>query len=211
MNLTFKRKPKMIDSVRSIRRKRRSRRMRLRFFLLRKIVWWDGFTRGKLEYGKRDTASVKGRRVETTTLQKKDWTLLAIALAEGKPLSPVQLQKSVFLFGKLLPDEVLPEDFYEFVPYNYGPFCPEVYRDAEELAEEELVQISSVSAHGYSQYSATPEGIEEGRRLVELLPYRVAEHARVIVEWVRAQTFRALVSAIYERFPEYRANSVFTG
>lgn len=146
--------------------------------------------------------------METATLQKKDWTLLAIALAEGKPLSPVQLQKSVFLFGKLLPKEVLPEDSYEFVPYNYGPFCREVYMDAEELAEEGLVQISSVATHGYSQYSATPEGIAKAHRLVELLPAHVVEHARAIVEWVRAQTFKGLVSAIYEKYPEYRANSV---
>jgi uncharacterized protein len=152
---------------------------------------------------------VKGDLVETTTLQKKDWTLLAITLADGRPLSPVQLQKSVFLFKKLLPDEVLPDDFYEFVPYNYGPFCSEVYRDAEELAEEGLVQISSVADHGYSQYSATPGGIERRQALLKLLPPDIADHARVVVEWVRAQTFRGLVSAIYDRYPEYRANSVF--
>src|SRR5215218_3201395 len=111
--------------------------------------------------------------METSTLLKKDWTLLAIALAGGQPLSPVQLQKSVFLFGELLPDEALPEDFYEFVPYNYGPFCPEVYKDAETLAEEGLVQISSAAGHGYSQYSATPEGIAEGERLRGVLPSRV--------------------------------------
>ena len=149
--------------------------------------------------------------MDTTTLQKKDWTLLAIALAEGKPLSPVQLQKSVFLFGKLLPSEALPEDFYEFAPYNYGPFCSEVYRDAEELAQAGLVQISSVATHSYSQYSATPAGIAEGYRVRELLPSNVDEHAQAIVEWVRAQTFKALVSAVYEKYPEYRTNSVFTG
>lgn len=154
---------------------------------------------------------MKGELVDTVTLHKKDWTLLAVALADGKPLSPVQLQKSVFLFGKLLPSEVLTEDFYEFVPYNYGPFCPEVYRDAEELAQEGLVQISSVATHGYSQYSATPAGIAEGYRVRELLPSSVAEHAKAIVEWARAQTFRGLVSAVYEKYPEYRANSVFTG
>lgn len=149
--------------------------------------------------------------METAALQKKDWTLLAIALADGKPLSPVQLQKSVFLFERLLPENALPEDFYEFVPYNYGPFCPEVYKDAEELADEGLVQISSVATHSYSQYSATPAGVAEALRLAKRLPPRVAEHARIIVEWVRAQTFKGLVSAIYEKYPEYRANSVFTG
>lgn len=149
--------------------------------------------------------------MDTPPLQKKHWALLAVAFAKGNPLSPVQLQKSVFLFGKLLQEDVLPGDFYEFVPYSYGPFCPEVYRDAEELAEEGLVQISSVVSHGYSQYSATPEGIENAESLAESLPSHVVEHARTIVEWVREQTFRGLVSAIYEKYPEYRVNSVFTG
>ena len=92
------------------------------------------------------------------------------------------------------PNEVLPEDYYEFVPYNYGPFCTEVYADAETLAEEGLVQISYVAAHGYSQYAATPEGIEEGERLYTLLPPREAEHVKLIVDWVRAQSFSGLVS-----------------
>jgi hypothetical protein len=79
--------------------------------------------------------------METVPLRKKEWTLVVIVLAGGRPLSPVQLQKSVVLVGELLPNNVLPEDFYVFEPYNYGPFCPEVYADAEKLAEEGLVQI----------------------------------------------------------------------
>lgn len=146
--------------------------------------------------------------MEVATLQKKDWTLLAITFADGMPLSPVQLQKSVFLFGDLLPDEVLPEDFYEFEPYNYGPFCSEVYRDAEALAEEGLVQIS-LSGQGYSQYSATQNGIAERDRLCGLLAEDIAGYARQLIEWVRAQTFRGLVSEIYRRYPQYRVNSVF--
>ena len=81
--------------------------------------------------------------METATLQRKDWTLLAIALAGGLPLSPAQLQKAVFLFGEQMPKDVLPEDFYDFQPYNYGPFCRDVYTDAEELAAEGLVEISA--------------------------------------------------------------------
>jgi hypothetical protein len=34
------------------------------------------------------------------------WTLLAISVANGKTLSPVQVQKSLFLLGRMLPDEV---------------------------------------------------------------------------------------------------------
>lgn len=149
--------------------------------------------------------------MESTTLNKKDWTLLAIAFAEGKPLSPVQLQKTLFLFGELLPRQALPEDFYEFEPYNYGPFCSAVYRDAEALAEENLAQIGSAPTHGYAQYSVAFGGEIEGESLAALLPQDILAHAREIAEWVRAQSFRGLVSEIYRQYPAYRVNSVFSG
>ena len=147
--------------------------------------------------------------MEIATLQKKDWTLLAIAFADGMPLSPVQLQKSLFLFGELLPDEVWSEDFYEFEPYNYGPFCSAVYRDAEALAEAGLVQIIP-SAQGYLQYSATRDGLAQRDRLCGMLTEDVVGYARQLIEWVRAQSFRGLLSEIYRRYPQYRVNSVFS-
>ena len=85
-----------------------------------------------------------------------------------------------------------------------------MYNDAEALAEDGLVHISTGASHGYSQYSATGEGIEESHRLCERLPEAMVAHGRVIVSWVRQQSFRGLVSAIYEKYPNYRVNSVFT-
>ena len=32
-------------------------------------------------------------------MDRKDWTLLAIAAAKGEPLDPAQLQKSLFVLG----------------------------------------------------------------------------------------------------------------
>lgn len=143
-------------------------------------------------------------------LTNREWTLLAIALAEGKPLSPVQLQKSVFLFGKQMP-EVVSEDFYDFAPYNYGPFCSDVYADVEVLAQEGLATIITPVNRKYSEYCATPEGISKGRELVELLPGQAVGRAQTIVDWVRKQSFKSLVSAVYEEYPDYKVNSIFAG
>src|SRR5436190_18669612 len=80
-------------------------------------------------------------------MEPKDWTLLVISAADSRGLSPVQLQKSLFLLERRLseeaPAEKLGESFYEFVPYNYGPFDVKVYQDAEALEERGLVTIQS--------------------------------------------------------------------
>ena len=145
------------------------------------------------------------------TTNKRDWVLLALALANGSPLSPVQIQKTIFLFGKLLSKEALPESFYEFSADNYGPFCGEIYDDVRQLAAEGLVSIGKPSYGNYFLYAATQEGIKQGMAFAKTLPSSVVDHARRIVVWVQAQTFRSLVAAIYQAYPEYRANSIFKG
>jgi uncharacterized protein len=149
--------------------------------------------------------------MRTNIMKREVWTLLALSAAGGEPLSPVQLQKSVFLFGKLLPKEATRENFYEFTPYNYGPFCLEVYKDADLLAERGLVDKSVDLGRGYSQYRSTANGQLEGDTLLSDLSLPIQEDVKAIVEWVKTQSFRGLVSAIYEKYPEYKVNSVFTG
>lgn len=144
-------------------------------------------------------------------LTKKDLTLLVLTLAEGKPMTPVQLQKSVFLLQMRLPHEMLPAEGYEFSAYNYGPFTSEVYSDALRLAAEEAVAVNSSSYGKYSEYSATEIGRELGTKLTQELPQEAVSKAQEIIDWVRKQSFSGLVSAIYAEFPDYKANSVFRG
>lgn len=144
-------------------------------------------------------------------LEKRDWTMLAIALADGNQLSPVQLQKSLFLFKERLPKAVLPRKFYKFIPYNYGPFCREVYSDARSLEEQALVMVTDSLELRIRQYAATPAGIRKGKSIADTLPQEVVNHGREIVRWTTAQSFKGLVSAIYREYPKYMANSIFKG
>ncbi len=137
----------------------------------------------------------------------KDWNLLVIAAAGGRDVSPVQLQKALFLLGKKLP--LPPESRYDFEAYDYGPFCSAVYTDAEQLEREGLVVIE----HGgsYRRYIATPEGREQADRLRARLEARARTYLGEVVAFVRRLSFKQLVEAIYAEFPEMRENSVYRG
>jgi hypothetical protein len=138
-----------------------------------------------------------------------DWTMLAISLAKGRGLSPVQLQKVLFLLWKSVPSEI-GSDFYTFEPYNYGPFDRAVYSDAELLSAFGLVSISNTES-GYSEYAATPEGQSHSETLKAKAPPRALAYLEKAVPWAQSLSFSALVRAIYNKYPQYRVNSVFQG
>lgn len=139
-------------------------------------------------------------------IDRRSWALLAIASAEGKPLSPVQLQKSLFLFGRNAPE--VPANFYEFEPYHYGPFSKQVYSDTQELAR--LGHVEFVQGRGgWAEYRATPAGLRAADVAAQQAPPRAVEYLRSVVAWTRTLSFRDLVSSIYQAYPEQRAKSVF--
>lgn len=141
-------------------------------------------------------------------MNRKDWTLLVISAANGKPLTPVQLQKTAFLLGKERSDAVGSE-YYDFAPYDYGPFSLDVYRDAEELESQELVTIQFNQSGRWKEYTATPLGLSKAKQLRSGLDSSVTEFIDRTVTWARQLSFQALVKDIYRRYPEFRAHSIF--
>ncbi|MFQ5874196.1 MAG: hypothetical protein ACE5JL_10395 [Dehalococcoidia bacterium] len=141
-------------------------------------------------------------------MDARDWVLLVIAAAQGEALSPVQLQKSLFLIGENC-REVVGRKFYKFAPYHYGPFSPTIYEDAEELESEGLITINREPWQRWVGYAATREGIGRAEELEDLLPENVADYVTEVVAWTRRLSFPQLVSTIYKRYPKYRQNSIF--
>jgi len=143
-------------------------------------------------------------------MERHRWALLAIDEAAPSGLSPVQLQKTLFLIGKNLTREV-GDSYYSFVPYNYGPFDPNVYSDAELLIRQGLVFETRSAGRSWSYYRITRSGhtmAEQSRQTCEVSE-RGARYVREVVKWVQSLTFAQLLSAIYRAYPEYKANSVF--
>lgn len=140
-------------------------------------------------------------------VKRADLLLKIIATANGKRLTPVQLQKVAFLLGEKR-RVAMPEDYFSFRKYDYGPFSAEVYADAEQLERDGLIAISINPRGGWREYSATAEGIEAD---FENIPEGVASFIDDTVQWAMQLSFQQLVRAVYEEFPQYRENSVFQG
>lgn len=140
-------------------------------------------------------------------MDRKSWTLLALAAAKGKTLSPVQLQKTLFLVGKRFEDEL--DEFYTFRAYDYGPFSKDIYSDARQLAAEGMVAISEAPWGRWSEYAATEAGLSEVERVADDVPDEVRDYIDRVVEWARSLSFQQLLRAVYAKYPDYQDKSVF--
>ena len=137
-----------------------------------------------------------------------DWELCVIAQA-GNVIEPVQLQKALFLVGKLSARKLQCNDFYQFEPYDYGPFSTQIYFDAELLERRGLVLIQRPPATRYKMYSVTESGAERASQLIRDLPDDVKSFLSKVLAFVKNNSFDDVVTAIYKAYPEMAANSVF--
>lgn len=144
-------------------------------------------------------------------MTRSEMLLGILAASDGRPFTPVQIQKAVFLVTRNLPNLVDEGPGYEFIPYDYGPFDPSVYTDAETMQREGHVEIIRQEGARWNRYSASDSGVHSGKRILKALGKRERSYIVSLSHWVRAQTFEQLVKAIYAQYPEMRANSIFRG
>ena len=142
-------------------------------------------------------------------MNKENWNLLAISLGGDEGLTPAQLQKVLFLMGKAYPKTL--NEFYNFKPYNYGPFDKQIYLDAEALASEGLIETISKNGNTWPYYCISEKGLEFAKALADSEDQRPISYLTKIVKWAQSLTFGQLISSIYEKYPEYKVNSVFRG
>jgi len=140
-------------------------------------------------------------------MQRDSWPLLALSFASEKRLTPVQLQKTLFLVGQYVIDNEA--NYYHFEPYHYGPFDARVYSDLDALTDRGLVRkIQSPSFRGFD-YELTALGTKKAEAARRSLKAAQTLYLKRVVPWVLSLTFRQLVSSIYRTFPDMAVNSVF--
>jgi hypothetical protein len=132
-------------------------------------------TVGILQTGARKAASVA----------RDDWTLLAIAATHG--LTPVQLQRALYLLGQRFP-KLASGGFYEFRPVGSGDYCEQIYRDAEALAEKGFVTIGVSDRDGGRQYRVTPAGAERARALAKHVRSPILSELHTVAAWARTRS-----------------------
>src|ERR1044072_290195 len=135
-------------------------------------------------------------------VNRRDWLLLALAHRSGKPLSPAQIQKSVFLMSEEAKGH-MGTGFYKFVPYNYGPFCKDIYDDIDRLSFENFA--TTVSADRRRVFVATPEGVKHAKSIAKEADVDALDSLRNVIDWAASKSFPDLVRAIYAKYPKYRA------
>lgn len=141
---------------------------------------------------------------------RRDWTLLVVAAAGGESLSPIQLQKVLFLLERESGIDLGP-GYYEFRPHNFGPYDPAVTKDADVLDQRGLVSAQMPPFGSWSEYRITDAGAERARSLTEELSESDWDAIVKIVDWTRRQSFDELCQAIYAKYPDMRAKSIYKG
>lgn len=174
----------------------------IRYFLLR---LWSVFNR--------ISTSPRGRpnqrQTGSTNLATNRRSIVLAGLAAGgesSSFSPAQVQKLFFLVDREA-TEVVAGPHFSFQPFDYGPFDKAVYEELDSLRAEGLVRVDHNG--WYRVYSLTPAGFDEGKAALAELTGQASAFLRNAARWVLSLGFRSLVSAIYTKYPDMKANSIF--
>jgi hypothetical protein len=131
------------------------------------------------------------------TRQKVVLSLLAHA---GRALSPTVFVKLIFLLRQ---ETALKDDpaFYDFVPYQFGPFSFTLYRELGGLRQAGWVAADD------SQIALAASGWAGVRAQIESLPERVQAAVGQILGRYGGMEPEALIRDVYARYPWYATRS----
>jgi len=139
-------------------------------------------------------------------MNRRDIVLAALAAAgENATFTPVQVQKLLFLIDREASQSVGGPHF-RFVAYDYGPFDRVVYDELDALRSVGLVNVEQSR---YRIFVLSQEGFARGQQVFATLAPNIQSFVQQAAQWVRSLSFRQLVAAIYAKYPDMRANSVF--
>ena len=141
-------------------------------------------------------------------LTRQDWLLLALSRSPDGAMSPVQIQKALFLFGQEVGGSA-GSQFYSFVPYDYGPFDAAIYSDLRRMMREGHLEGEWSPGRSWKNYRLTRHGRKAAIVIEHDADARLVEFLGRIVVWVRKRSFSDLLRSVYAAYPEFAVNSVF--
>lgn len=139
-------------------------------------------------------------------MERIEIMLAALGSGVHEEFSPVHLQKMMFLIDRNV-SKRLGGPFFDFKPYDYGPFDANVYSEFSVLAMNEL---GDSVGHGRDRrYRLNDEGRARAHEVLEKIAPETRRYIHQVAEFVQRASFTTLVSSIYKQYPEMKANSVF--
>ncbi len=129
---------------------------------------------------------------------KRQKVLLGLILIARRRPTRTELMKWLFLLWQ---ETCVSSDisFYDFVPYKYGPFSFQVYRD-----------LDCISSNGYLQPDALaiPEAmLPQAQHAFRSLPSQVLQAVTRVYSQYGLTTIEELLQYVYERYPWYASRS----
>ena len=143
-------------------------------------------------------------------LTRQDWLLLALSRSPGEAMSPVQIQKALFLFGQEAGGSI-GAGFYSFEPCDYGPFDAAIYADLRRMMNEGVVRAQWTPGRSWKSYALTGSGRRAALDRENDADARLTEFLGRIVAWVKGRSFSELLRSVYAAYPGFAVNSVFRG
>ena len=140
--------------------------------------------------------------------ERTDVLLAALALSDSGALTPVQVQKAMFLIAAEA-KRLAPSPFYSFEKYNYGPFSADIYSDLGAFEAAEWLVVEPPVNRRVRAYRLTASGLHAATESRARLNPVLVTYLTAVVKWVSSLSFPDLVRAIYKKYPEYKENSVF--
>jgi DNA-binding PadR family transcriptional regulator len=142
-------------------------------------------------------------------MKKQDWLILYLSLpsaTENNMLDPIRIMKGLFLFKMEFKEKL--NDFYDYIPYLYGPCSFEIYKDLIELQLKGIVDSYSQPLYRWSYYRLTKKGQTLANFLVNDVPKEFLEKLKAIKLKVTSLSFFELLREVYKKYPEFAKNSV---
>ncbi|MBF0567934.1 MAG: hypothetical protein HQK95_03615 [Nitrospirae bacterium] len=137
-----------------------------------------------------------------------DIVLAALAASNGADHSPVQIQKLLFLIDKKVSTRI-EGPFFNFIPYDYGPFDRTIYDVLDNLSKEGQVDVVSYANLRWHKYRLTLDGQKKGEEVLNTFPFEVRDYFSKLSGFVRSLSFEQLVAVIYNAYPDMKIKSVF--
>ncbi len=137
------------------------------------------------------------------SISKREWILLIL---NQSPLDRIHIMKTLFLIWIRANKQL--EDFFEFVPYHYGPCSFEVYTELDVLQTNGLVLQPPYRIPNWEKYYLTETGRNLAREASKKLPDRTSTLLKTVTAQVADLSFNELLKTVYAEAPEFAKHSL---
>jgi hypothetical protein len=92
-----------------------------------------------------------------------------------------------------------------------GPYSGELTADVRELVRGDLLDVEKIPGRQHGAYVTTFEGEERAASIWSGLNPEEQRFLRAVRSYVTSKSFSHLLREVYAEYPDYAANSQFTG